>query len=90
MSGTGVYAAADPKVKLAVLAGMEKNYLEKYYRIPLATSTVCSLLSFKTDYYTEDYNFAYGWGGLELMKYNYNDTEWAEFVASQNGQLNYE
>ncbi len=90
MSGTGRYAKADPAVKLEVLAGLEKNFLLKYYRIPLATSTVCSMMSFKADYITPDYNFAYGWGGFELIQYNYNDAEWAEFVASQNGALNYE
>lgn len=90
MSGTGKYAKADATVKLQVLAGLEKNFLMKYYRIPLATSTACSLLSFKTNYITEDYNFAYGWGGFELMSFNYNDAEWADFIASQNGALNYE
>ena len=90
MSGTGAYAKADPEVKLAVLSGMEMNYLKKYYRIPLATSTVCTLLAFKLDNYTPDYNFAYGWGGFELMQYNYNDAEWAEFLANQSGALNYE
>ena len=90
MSGNGAYAKADAKVKLEVLAGMEKNYLAKYYRIPLATSTSCVLLSFKQNYITENYNFAYGWGGFELLKYNYNDAEWAEYVNSQSGNLNYE
>ena len=90
MSGTGAYAKADAKVKLEVLAGMEKNYLAKYYRIPLATSTSCTLMSFKMNYITENYNFAYGWGGFELISYNYNDAEWADFVASQSGALNYE
>ena len=90
MSGTGKYAKADAKVKLSVLAGMEKNYLAKYYRIPLATSTSCVLMSFKQNYITENYNFAYGWGGFELLQYNYNDAEWAEFLNSQSGNLNYE
>ncbi len=90
MIGAGQFAGADFDTKLNILSSMEKLYLEKYYRIPLATSTTCSLLAFKANYITPDYNLAYGWGGLELMKYNYNDTEWAEFVASQNGQLNYE
>ena len=90
MSGTGPYAKADPELKLEILAGMEKNFLEKYYRIPLATSTSCTLMSFKADYITPDYNFAYGWGGFELIQYNYSDAEWTEFVASQNGTLNYE
>lgn len=90
MLGAGRFADEDNQVKLEITAQMEKLYLEKYYRIPLATSTTCSLLAFKANYYTPDYNLAYGWGGLELMKYNYNDAEWAEFVKSQNGQLNYE
>ena len=90
MLGAGRFAEEDNQVKLEITAQMEKLYLEKYYRIPLATSTTCTLLAFKANYYTPDYNLAYGWGGLELMKYNYNDAEWAEFVKSQNGQLNYE
>ncbi|MDR9824764.1 hypothetical protein RCJ22_03985, partial [Vibrio sp. FNV 38] len=87
---TGAYFTAPKSVKLEILAGIEQNYLAKYYRIPLATSTSCALLSFKQNYYTENYNFAYGWGGFELIQYNYNDAEWAEFIASQNGALNYE
>ncbi|MBR0081801.1 MAG: hypothetical protein IJP98_03555 [Clostridia bacterium] len=90
MVGTGAYANADFDTKLTILSSMEKLYLEKYYRIPLATSTTCSLLSFKCSYVTPDYNLAYGWGGLELMSFNYTDAEWAEFIASQNGALNYE
>ena len=90
MVGAGKYATADFDTKLTILSSMEKLYLEKYYRIPLATSTTCTMLSFKLDYYTPDYNLAYGWGGLELMKYNYDDAEWDAFVASQNGALNYE
>ncbi len=31
----------------------------------------------------------YGYGGIRLMKFNYNDAEWAEFVASQNGTIDY-
>ena len=31
----------------------------------------------------------YGYGGLRLMKYNYTDAEWAQYVADQNGVLNY-
>jgi oligopeptide transport system substrate-binding protein len=31
----------------------------------------------------------YGFGGLELMSYNYTDAEWDAYVASQGGTLNY-
>ena len=28
-------------------------------------------------------------GGIQYLKYNYSDTEWAEYVASQGGTLQY-
>ncbi len=90
MTGTGVYAAESNDVKLQITAKMEELYLQKYYRIPLATSTSCSLLAYKCNFYTPDYNLAYGWGGLELMTFNYSDAEWTEYVASQGGTLSYE
>ena len=88
--GTGAYANADFATKLQVTATMEKEYLNKYYRIPLAGSCVASLLSYQVNYYTEEYNIMYGFGGMELMTYNYNDAEWAEYVAKAGGTLSYE
>lgn len=90
MVGTGAYANASFETKLSILAAMEENYLNMVYRIPFATTTSCELMSYKVDYYTEDYNIMYGFGGLQLMKFNYSDAEWADFVASQGGTLNYE
>jgi len=90
MTGTGAYANADFSVKLSILAQLEEMYLGKYYRIPLATSTSCSMLSYKVAYYTENYNIMYGFGGMRLMKYNYNDTEWAAYLAENNNTLSYE
>ena len=89
MIGTGKYASADNETKLKITAAMEEEFLKFYYRIPLCGTTVCSLLSYKADYYTWDYNIMYGFGGLELLTYNYTDAEWADYVASQGGTLNY-
>lgn len=88
--GTGPFSTADFETKLAITANLEENFLKKYYRIPLCGTTACSMLSFQVSYYTEDYNIMYGFGGLELLQYNYTDAEWAEYVASQNGALKYE
>ena len=41
---------------LAILAGIEENFLEKYYCIPVCTTTVCSMLSYKTNNYTDNYS----------------------------------
>ena len=90
LTGNGQYANEDFSVKLSITAQLEEMYLKLYYRIPLAGSTACELLSYQCKYFTEDYNIMYGFGGLRLMSYNYDDTAWAEFVASQNGTLNYE
>jgi len=88
--GTGKFASASNETKLAVTAQMEELYLKKYYRIPLCATTICELLSYKNSYYTEDYNIMYDFGGLRLMKYNYTDAEWSDFVKSQGGELKYE
>ena len=90
MVGTGVYADADFATKLSILSQMEENYLKKYYRIPLAGTTACSMLAYQLSYYTEEYNIMYGFGGLELTHFNYTDAEWAQFVADQGGTLSYE
>ena len=88
--GTGDFASASNETKLEVTAQMEELYLKKYYRIPLCATTICELLSYKNSYYTESYNIMYDFGGLRLMKYNYTDAEWTEFVKDQGGTLNYE
>jgi oligopeptide transport system substrate-binding protein len=89
MAGTGKFANASNEVKLQILADIEENYLEKYYVIPLASTTACSMLSYKVSYYTDSYNIMYGFGGMRLMRHNYTDGQWADFVASQGGQLTY-
>ena len=90
MVGSGDLANESFETKLQVLADMEEAFLNFVYRIPLCSTTVCSLQSYQADYYTQDYNIMYGYGGLELMTYNYTDAEWAEFVAEQGGTLSYE
>ncbi len=89
MIGSGDLANESFETKLQVLADLEENYLKFYYRIPLASTTACEMLSYQCSYYTPDYNIMYGFGGLELMTYNYTDAEWAEHVSSQGGTLNY-
>ena len=90
MVGTGTYSNADFPTKLSILSQMEEQYLKKYYRIPLAGTTACTMLSYQINYYTDEYNIMYGFGGLELTNYNYTDAEWAEFVAEEGGVLSYE
>ena len=90
MIGSGDMANESFEVKLQILATMEEEYLKLFYRIPLASTTSCTMLSYQCNNYTEDYNIMYGFGGLELMTYNYTDEEWADYVSEQGGTLNYE
>ncbi len=89
MMGTGQFADADFETKLAITAQLEEIYLKFYYRIPLCATTVCTLLSYQISYYTENYNIMYGFGGLRLMTYNYNDADWAAYVKAEGGTLKY-
>ena len=90
MVGSGDMADKSFETKLQILADMEENYMNFFYRIPLASSTVPFLMSYQADQYTQDYNIMYGFGGIELMSFNYTDTEWEAFVAEQGGTLSYE
>ena len=93
MMGTGAYATAATATKLAITAQLEEAFLKTYYRIPLCATTICSMLSYQCSYYTEEYNIMYGFGGMRLMDYNYDDTAWATFVSEQvaaNGQIDYQ
>ncbi len=89
MLGSGKYANASNEIKLKITAMLEEAFLETYYRIPLCGTTICSLLSYKVENYTENYHIMYGFGGFNLMTYNYTDAEWDAYVQSQGGTLNY-
>ena len=90
MVGSGRFAAADTEIKLEVTSKLEESFLSKYYRIPLAATTSSTLLSHQVEYYTDEYNIMYGFGGLRLMRFLYDDYEWAEFVRENGGRPDYE
>lgn len=90
MIGSGKYANADFETKLDITSMLETKFLEKYYRIPLAGTTICSMLSYQFNYYTDEYNMAYGFGGSRLMSATYDDYEWNKFIAKQGGTVDYE
>ena len=76
-------------VKLPILAAVEKAVLEQYNMIPLLDDSSASLKGQKYNYYTEDYIYGVGRGGIKYRTYNYNDSEWASYVESKGGTLNY-
>lgn len=83
----GTYADMDDR--LLALAALEGAVLDTYDMIPVNNDSSASLLGFKVNYGNEEYVYGVGRGGIKYMTYNYDDVEWAAFVASQGGTLNY-
>lgn len=75
--------------QLAALGAVETAILKVYYSIPVFSRYSASLMGYKVDYVSYEYNTFMGYGGIRYMTFNYDDTAWAEFVASNNNILNY-
>lgn len=75
------------EARLALIAALEEQILTAYYTVPIAYSFGASLLSYKHEYITREYNTFMGYGGVRYMTYNYTDSEWEEYCA--NNELDY-
>lgn len=75
--------------QLTALGAVEAAILKAYYSIPVYSRYSASLMGYKVDYVSYEYNTFMGYGGIRYMTFNYDDTAWAEFVASNNNILNY-
>lgn len=81
--------ALENSKRLQLIAALEKEVLKVYYTVPLYNNFSASLLSYKVDYVTYEYNTFMAYGGFKYMKYNYDDAAWEAEVAKQGGELNY-
>lgn len=75
--------------QLTALGAVETAILKEYYSIPVFSRYSASLMGYKVDYISYEYNTFMGYGGIRYMTFNYDDTAWTEFVASNNNILNY-
>ena len=80
---------ADIDTRLDILAAIETEVLGTYNYIPMLQDGSMALLSKQVYYVIEEYNPIMGRGGIAYMKYNYEESAWAAYVESQNGQLAY-
>ena len=46
-------------------------------------------MSYKCEYITYEYNTFMSYGGVRYMSYNFDDTEWTEWVKAHKGTLDY-
>ncbi len=81
--------ALEQDKRLQLIAALEEQVLGVYYTVPLQNEFSASLLSYKVDYITYEYNTFMSYGGTKYMTYNYDDEAWAAEVAAQGGELNY-
>ena len=79
----------DVETRLDILAAIETTVLQTYDYIPMIQEGSMALLSQQVYYVVEEYNGIMGRGGITYLKYNYNESEWAEYVAAQGGELKY-
>ena len=70
-----------------VLAATEQCFMNWFTTTSLYYRNVASLVSQKGDYAVDNYLTIIGFGGLEFYTFNYDDAEWAEYIA--NNQLVY-
>ena len=82
-------ADKDPETRLQILGAMEEAVLLNYNFVPIMDDSSAQLKGQQIEYYTEDYIFGMGFGGIKYFTYNYTDAEWDEYVASQNSMLDY-
>lgn len=80
---------ADVATRLQVLAAIEGAVLRTFDYIPMLQDAAVTLLSKQAYYVVDEYNPVLGRGGIAYLCYNYNDTEWAEYVASVGGEIKY-
>ena len=82
-------ADGDPETRLQILGAMEGAVLLNYNFLPIMDDSSAQLRGEQVSYYTEDYIFGMGFGGMKYMGFNYTDAEWEAFVAENNGELDY-
>ncbi len=82
-------AALEESQRLQLIAALEQEVLKVYYTVPLANNFGASMLSYKVDYVTYEYNTFMGYGGVKYMTFNFDDAGWTAEVAKNNGELNY-
>ena len=81
---------AEVETRLSILAKIESTVLQTYDYIPMIQDGSLFMLTQQAYYVIDDYNPILGRGGIQYLKYNYDDAAWNAYVASQpDGTLSY-
>ena len=79
----------DPETRLAILGALEGAILQNYNFLPIMDDASAQMRGQQIEYYTEDYIFGMGFGGVKYYTFNYTDAEWDAYVEENNGELDY-
>ncbi len=80
---------AENSLRLAVLAGIEGTVLQQYTMIPVGLDASAALKCMRVKYYTEEYVYGMGRGGVQYITFEMDDAQWADYVKQQGGTLDY-
>ena len=81
---------APTEARLVILAALEEVAIKECRSIMLIADSGGSFLGAKFSYFSDSYNTFMGFGGIRYMEVNYNNSEWAAYVASMGGDLSAE
>ena len=81
---------APVEARLMILSALEELTIKESRSVMLVADGGGSFLGAKFSYFSEDEHTFMGFGGLRYMEVNYNDAEWAEYVAENNNDLSAE
>ena len=82
----GVYAKASKDDIIKIAAIVEKAILSDYYCVPLYYRNSAVLLSGKVEYGSDAYIQLLGLGGVQYLKYNYDDVAWDKIVTNYKAE----
>ena len=80
---------AENSLRLNVLAAIEGTVLQQYTMIPVGLDASATLKCMRLQYYTEEFVFGMGRGGIQYNTYKMDDNEWANYVKENGGTLDY-
>ncbi len=90
---TGTYNFGDGQTsidnRVQILANIEQAMLESGNCYPVLLDGGMSLYTQQGFWVVDEYDPFMGRGGIRYYKYNYSESEWADYVASQGGVLQY-
>ena len=81
---------APTEARLVILAALEEVAIKECRSIMLIADSGGTFLGAKFSNFSDSYNTFMGFGGIRYMEVNYNNSEWADYVAGMGGDLSAE